>query len=310
MSFSVGTTAWSWENLLHSDVLCAQAEAAEGMGFDSFWLPENHFGARSAIPAPLMLLAAIADRTHNLKLGSTSYLLPIRHPLIAAEEVAVLDQLCGGRLILGLGRGIAGEMFRAFGIAQSDKRKLFQSHLDIMRRAWRGEPVVESEGEQPVCLSPLPVQQPSPPLWVAAFGPLALQQVADLGLPYLASPIEAMTRLEQNYQTYHRRVKEAGLTPVKTVPVMRTVYITEDDAEAARVRSVLSRAIPTSIRHKSEVVEDWAIVGGRHFARDKLSEYSERLGLSHLIVRAGISGVSDEAQLRSHQNLLEVVSGL
>jgi len=57
-------------------------------------------------------------------------------------------------------------------------------------------------------------------------------------------------------------------------------------------------------------VDEWAIVGGRQYTRDKLGEYIERMGLSHLIVRAGISGISDEAQLGSHERLLEIVSGL
>ena len=132
----VGTTAWSWEKLGPADALCAQAETAQAMGFHSFWLPENHFGKPRAIPSPLTLLAAVAGRTERIGLGCTSYLLPIRHPLLAAEEVAVLDQLCQGRLILGVGRGMSSAMFKAFGVAATDKRILFQANLEVMRRAW------------------------------------------------------------------------------------------------------------------------------------------------------------------------------
>jgi alkanesulfonate monooxygenase SsuD/methylene tetrahydromethanopterin reductase-like flavin-dependent oxidoreductase (luciferase family) len=309
-ALKIGTTAWSWDALGHADALCAQAEMAEAMGFHSFWLPENHFGHRRAIPAPLMLLAAVAARTRGIALGTTSYLLPIRHPLLAAEEVAVLDQLCGGRLILGIGRGIASGMFRAFAVPEGDKRKLFKANLDVMRRAWRGEPVAENDNGQPICLAPLPLQQPSPPLWVAALGPMALQQVAGLGLPYLASPLESLAALEANYQLYHRALRETGWPGVATIPVMRTVFVTDDSALAAQVRTSLARATPASARHQPVAVEEWAIVGDGHYTRDKLSEYIVRLGLSHLIVRAGISGISDEAQLRSHAQLLEIVATL
>jgi alkanesulfonate monooxygenase SsuD/methylene tetrahydromethanopterin reductase-like flavin-dependent oxidoreductase (luciferase family) len=130
----VGTTPWMWDALSPAEMLCAQAERAQTLGFHSFWLPENHFGATAAIPSPLMLLAAISGRAQSIRLGCTSYLLPIRHPLQAAEEVAVLDQLCGGRLILGLGRGLSGAMFKAFGVAAGDKRKLFQANLNVMRQ--------------------------------------------------------------------------------------------------------------------------------------------------------------------------------
>jgi len=93
----------------------AQAERAEALGFHSYWLPENHFEDPRAIPSPLTLLAAASGRTHKIGLATTSYLLPIRHPIQAAEEVAVLDQLCEGRLILGLGRGLQKAMFDVFG---------------------------------------------------------------------------------------------------------------------------------------------------------------------------------------------------
>jgi len=306
----VGTTVWRWDALASADVLGRQAETAEAMGFGSFWLPENHFGRRGAIPAPLLLLAAVAARTQRIRLGCTSYLLPIRHPLLAAEEVAVLDQLCEGRLILGLGRGLAGAMFKAFGVRSSDKRKLFQSNLEIMRSAWRGESLGEDGDGTPIHLAPLPLQQPSPPLWVAAFGPLALQQVAALGLPYLASPVESLATLEQNYRRYHDDVKAAGHEQVHTIPVLRTMFVTEDGVLAEQVRTALAGAMPARSQHTPLPVDDWAVVGDRHYARDRLAEYIERLALRHLIVRSGIPGISEHQQLRSHELLLHVVTTL
>jgi alkanesulfonate monooxygenase SsuD/methylene tetrahydromethanopterin reductase-like flavin-dependent oxidoreductase (luciferase family) len=307
-NLKVGTTAWSWDTLGPADSLCAQAEAAEALGFHSFWLPENHFGKRRSIPSPLMLLAAIAGRTRSIRLACTSYLLPIRDPLLAAAEVAVLDQLCGGRVILGVGRGLSADMFRIFGVAARDKRQLFQANLQTMRNAWRGEPLGVDVNGEPVCLSPLPVQQPSPPIWVAAFGPKALQQVASLGLPYLASPIEPIAILEMNYQRYHLDVAAVGLEAVQTIPVMRSVFVTDDNALADRVRDSLKAAVPASMRHDVVEVDDWAVVGDPQYARDKLGEYIERLGISHLIVRAGFLGVTNAEQLRSHEQLLEIVA--
>ncbi|CAA0123524.1 Alkanal monooxygenase alpha chain [Halioglobus japonicus] len=307
-TLAVGTTAWAWNALGSARTLCAQAEKAEALGFHSFWLPENHFGSTAAIPSPLMLLAAISGRTQTMRLGCTSYLLPIRNPLLAAEEVAVLDQLCEGRLILGLGRGLSGAMFKAFGVNTADKRKLFQANLDVMQRAWRGETLATDDKGQSICLSPLPLQRPSPPLWVAAFGPLALQQVARLGLPYLASPIESLDVLEGNYQRYHSDVAAAGHEAVSTVPVMRTVFVTEDDKQAEQVRSALATKVPASIRQQDIAVDEWAIVGGRHYIRDKLAEYVDRIALSHLIVRSGVPGIDEETQLQSHERLLDVVA--
>lgn len=306
----VGITAWTSREGWRADALSRQAEAAEAAGFHSFWLPENHFGDQRSLPSPLTLLAAAAARTERIKLATTSYLLPIRHPLLAAEEVAVLDQLSHGRVILGVGRGIQDTVFRAFELPASDKRQRFRDNLDLMCRAWRGEPVVESENGEPVHLAPLPLQRPHPPIWVAAFGPLALKQVGGLGLPYLASPIESLATLEQNYQRYHQAVDEAGQPAVSTIPVMRTVFITESGSLTREVRATLQRAVPPSMRDKAAEIEDWAVVGERCYARDKLGEYIERLGVTHLVARGGLPRVPDADQQRSQAALLEIAGDL
>ena len=284
---------------------------AEALGLHSFWLPESHFGGPRSIPSPLTLLAAIAARTQRIDLGCTSYLLPIRHALQAAEEVAVLDQLSGGRLILGLGRGLQKDMFTAFGVATKDKRHLFAAKLAVMRQAWRGESVLaatDKAGDQqshPVVLSPLPRQRPEPRLWVAAFGPLALQQVAQLGLPYLASPLETLAVLQSNYARYREHTIAAGHAIPDTVPIMRTVYVAQSAAEARAVRAQLQREL-RGRGMDADAVDDSAIIGEFGAVQDKVNEYAERLGMTHMIVRSGISGVSSDRQEESLRFLSEL----
>ena len=120
----IAVTAWKFGSGGLAQELAEQGELAEAMGFDSFWLPENHFTGAMAIPSPLMLLAAVASRTSTIKLGSTSYLLPIRNPILAAEEVAVLDRLSAGRVILGIGRGFQDAMFKTFKIPKIGRRRV------------------------------------------------------------------------------------------------------------------------------------------------------------------------------------------
>ena len=97
----IAVTAWKFGTDGLGQELAEQGEIAEAMGFDSFWLPENHFTGPTAIPSPLMLLAAISSRTSKIRLGSPSYLLPIRNPILAAEEVAVLDRVPDGQQVTG-----------------------------------------------------------------------------------------------------------------------------------------------------------------------------------------------------------------
>jgi len=280
--------------------LARQAQRAEGLGYDSFWLPENHFNAQ-AIPEPLMALAAVAAGTRRLRLGTTSLLLTLRHPLALAEQVAVLDQLSEGRVVLGVGRGYAPRLFEAFGVDVRAKRRVFEAALAQMRAAWAGEPLADDDAG--VELWPRPVQQPHPPLWVAAFGPKALSQAGRLGLPYLASPVEALDALADNYARHREAARAAGHGAIDTVPVMRSVYLTDSRREAERVRSAvaaaaLARPLPGSLT--AAPVDDWAIIGDAGLLRERVAEYRERLGMTHLLVtRLRLEGLDREAVERS-----------
>ncbi len=301
----IGVTAWKFGTAGLADELAVQGEIAEQLGFDSFWLPENHFTGPASIPAPLMLLAAIAARTSRIRLGSTSYLLPIRNPILAAEEVAVLDRLSGGRVILGIGRGFQDAMFKTFNIPTASKRQIFRDNLTRMIDAWAGKPIDQHE-DKDVILAPLPVQQPHPPLWVAAFGPLAIKQAGSLGLPYIASPVESLQSLQDNIRQHRQHALDAGLAAPDTTPVMRTVFITEQAQLERRVREALTREAAGRFRGQDAEVDDWAIVGSPAKVKEKLTEYRESLGLNYLIARGRIQGIESEQQIRSHELLMKL----
>ena len=312
MSLHIGITPWDLASAHTAHWLAEQAAYAEQLGFESFFLPENHFSGRGSVPEPLMLLAAAAARTRRIRLGTTSLLLPVRHPLQAAEQVAVLDQLSEGRVILGLGRGYQAPLYRAFDVPLAEKRRMFADALEIMLKAWRGESVVD-DGEA-VVLSPLPVQQPHPPLWVAAFGPKALAQTARLRLPYLASPMETLDTLATNYAALqslpvdgdHQTEPRSWLLQLRRdVPVMRTVFISDRPDEVAWVReqlqSVAQRVAVGALRREADVpVTDWAIIGSPDEALAQIEHYRERIGMTHLIAtRLRVPGVDATLLRRS-----------
>jgi len=304
----VGLTPWLFDDGNLSAGFADQAERAEALGFHSIFLPEHHF-TRGAVPAPLLLLAAAAARTRTLRLGTTSYLLPLRHPLHAAAEVAVLDRISEGRVILGVGRGFRKATFTAFDVPVAEKRDRFETALAAMRDAWEGKPVVATDDEPgpPAVLSPLPVQQPHPPIWLAAFGPKALAQAGRLALPYLASPMEPLPKLEENLARYREACEAAGRQPPSDVPIMRTVFVAEDVSALARVSAALesqlqalAKTSSAALRSRvaSAALEDWALVGEPAAVRDQVAALRERFGMTHLIVRAQIPGV-DPAELEA-----------
>ncbi len=282
----LGLTPWRISGQVDAHALARQAALAEGWGYQSFWLPESHFAGDAAIPDPLMLLASVAASTRTLRLATTSYLLPLRNPLQAAEQVAVLDRLSGGRVILGVGRGYQPAMFDAFEVSRKDKRRLFESCLGAMQRAWRGEAIDAESGE--VRLAPLPLQKPHPPVWVAAFGPKALAQAGGMGLPYLASPMEPLGRLRDNYRRHAEACDAADVERPEEVPIMRTLFVSEDRGLLGRIRDQLGLAagqLASSGRPGVSLdADDWAIVGEPGEVQDRVAAYVEALGMTHLIV--------------------------
>jgi len=301
----IGITPWDF-NSTTADNLCEQAVYAEQLGYDSFWLPENHFG-KQALPEPLMLLASVAGVTEKIKLATTSYLLTIKNPLQAAEQVSVLDQLSNGRVILGVGRGFAPEMLKAFNIPIEEKRKIFAWALAIIRDAWAGEKVSLDSTNEAVYVYPQPMQKPEPPIWIAAFGPKALAQAGNLGLPYLASPMESLSKLESNFLIHQEAAMSAGVEVPKIVPVMRSLFISEDSKEIKKLRENLSKQTDNSYQNKGETVDDWAILGSANEVADKIELFVERVGLTHLIAtRLRIPGITKKSLRQSVAHLAQL----
>ena len=304
----LGLTPWNFTQLDASS-LCSQAQFAEQCGYQSLWLPENHFGEQ-ALPDPLTLLASVAGVTSTIKLATTSYLLTLRNPLQAAEQVAVLDQLCGGRLILGVGRGYAPEMLRAFHVPPKEKRRIFAWTLELMRAAWAGQPEsLDGDAEHAVSVYPRPLQQPHPPVWIAAFGPKALTQAGTFGLPYLSSPMESLQTLLANYDTHRTACAAAALSPPAEVPVMRTVFVSRDPHQLRTLREKVVAVTDNSRLQDGETLDDWAIIGEPNEVYDRLASYVEQLGMTHLIsTRLRVKGLHAEVAQASVALLAEVLS--
>jgi|TARA_B100000768_G_scaffold177124_1_gene190838 alkanesulfonate monooxygenase SsuD/methylene tetrahydromethanopterin reductase-like flavin-dependent oxidoreductase (luciferase family) len=306
----LGLTPWNFHDMSAAS-LCDQAQFAEAQGYQSIWVPENHFGPQ-AIPDPLMLLASIAGATQSIRLGTTSFLLTLRNPLQAAEQVVVLDRLSGGRLMLGVGRGYAPEMLRAYHVPVAQKRKIFAWTLDLMKRAWMGEAITLDENpDNAVEVHPRPIQQPHPPIWVAAFGPKALAQAGRLGLPYLSSPMESMSTLEQNYAQHRFAAEEEGVAKPSDVPLMRTVFVSKEVRQIEKLRQLMLEQSENSRLGEGETLDDWTIIGEPSYVRERVDEYRQRLGMTHLIAtRIRVAGL-EEVELRGSVALLaETLGGL
>jgi len=280
------------------------SELADALDFDSLWLPENHFRP-GATASPLLTLAMVAARTRKLRLATTSILIPVHDPWRVAAEVATLDQLSGGRVIFGVGRGFERLLFQTFGVNPKEKRDRFEWALDAILAAWAGP----APGFPPDL--PLPVQRPHPPIVVAAFGPKGLRQAARRGLPYLASPLERLDILVENYQRYREDLPESTNIGALEVPVMRTGHVAGSRAEAERARGaaasefsdVAARVGKTLAAKAAGAADDRVVVGEVSEFVDRLETYREALGMDLLVLRPA-PGTEHRERLASLERLV------
>jgi alkanesulfonate monooxygenase SsuD/methylene tetrahydromethanopterin reductase-like flavin-dependent oxidoreductase (luciferase family) len=278
----------------------ALAEWADAAGVDSIWLPEGHFRP-GATAAPLLALAALAARTRRIRLGTTSLLISVHDPRRVAAEVAALDQLSGGRVILGVGRGFDPLLFDAFGLNPRQKRDRFDAALDAILAAWSGGAVTSR-----------PLQRPHPPLVVAAFGSKGLAQAARRGLPYLASPIESLDALAANH-ALHRAQLPPGVDPGAVgVPVMRTVHVTDDPDEARRTARALEEEFGRIAARAGAVARraagpSAAIIGDPAAVARSIAAYRDRIGMDLLVVRPP-PGLDGEGRRASLERLLALAA--
>ena len=204
----------------YPEALTRIAQAAETAGFDSLWAGEHHVLATSSstIPAtsrylnPLVALTFAAAHTRTIRLGTGILLLPQHQPLILAKELASLDVLSGGRLIVGIGVGWAEAEFEALGVPFHERGARADEYLAAMRAIWSEEaPAYHGRyvSFQGVQAFPHPVQQPSPPIVVGGRAPGVLRRTVEqangwygfaLDLDETASLLAQLREASERYQ--------------------------------------------------------------------------------------------------------------
>ena len=143
---AIWSTTTPRENSTHAEMFrrqLAEVELAEQIGIDQIWFFEHHLQPTAPVPSPNLLIAAAARTTRHIRFASMVNILPFRHPLLVAEEAAMLDNLTGGRFDMGLGRGLRPPEFEAFGVDQQQSRDMFVESFEMIRRIWSDEIFVE-----------------------------------------------------------------------------------------------------------------------------------------------------------------------
>ena len=167
-----------WNDLY--EAFLKQIERAEELGFDQVWLTEHHFAEDGYLPSLFPVGAAIAARTHRLRIGTNALLAALHHPLRVAEDAAIVDILSNGRLDLGLTLGFRQIEFEQYGLDTSISNRIhrLQEVVNTLKHAY-------SRQTLPAPVSPPPIQTPHPPLYLGANSKMAFRALAPLGLPLI-----------------------------------------------------------------------------------------------------------------------------
>ena len=200
----------------------------ESVGFAGAWIPEHHLAEDGYIPAPNLILAAIAARTSTIRLGTAVALAPLYDPVRFAEECAVLDILSNGRLDVALAIGYRKREYAALGVPFGTRGKRFDEFLQIVRALWAGE-TVSFAGEhyrvEGARIMP-PAPQRTIPLYVGGFADKALDRVARHADGYYGN--------EEVYDRYAAKLPAYGKDPangrIRIPDLFLTVARDPDDA--------------------------------------------------------------------------------
>ena len=208
---------------------------AETLGFDGIFLGEHHFTAYNLLPSPNVMLGALAAKTSRLRLGVMINVVPFHQPLRLAEEGAMLDVLSGGRLEFGVGRGIDYQEVVKLGVDYDELRPRLEEGMGLILKAWT-KPEFQHEGAYyrigRASIYPRPLQQPHPPVWVAADSPATIAWAAENGFA-MASLFVPTSELSERLGRYTTLARDAGYAHTGShFMVVRNAYVAPTDAEA------------------------------------------------------------------------------
>jgi probable F420-dependent oxidoreductase len=247
--------------LAHAEAMLAIAERAEALGFAALWTSDHLVlpvesstyypympgrqvrpDARHAFVDPLIALAGIATRTRRIRLGVSVYLAALRHPIVAAKLVASLDQLSGGRVLLGIGAGWIPEEYETLGIEFAERGRVLDEHIECMRKLW-AEPSPRHRGDRyafdNIGFEPKPVAN-TVPIWIGGNSAPARRRAARAGDGWHVIDV-ALPELERGIAALSDECRSCGRDPAElTVSMRAQVAITESPlSEGERIAPLL-----------------------------------------------------------------------
>lgn len=275
---------------------------AEDLGFEGIFFSEHHFGAAYS-PSPNLLIVHTATRTKKLRLGVMGMTLPYHQPWRVAGEIGMLDHLTGGRLEIGTAAGIPNEMAQ-IGLGVDEARARNDEALEIIDAALRS-PVISHHGKywnfDNLRIVPRPLQQPSPPVWVAVISTSSARQAARRGAK-ICTGFHPNAKVKEIFDAYRDEAAKLGRPAgPEQFALRRQVTIGDDEAEANRSSAAQKQqsavrlaadprvkmegrvALDTPTAHAFSVGDEEFISGRPNNVADEIVRQCQEVGAGHFL---------------------------
>lgn len=221
-----------------------QCQWADGLGFETVYLAEHHGAEDGYCPAPMTLGAAIAGGTEKIAIHFSALCITMHHPLRLAEDLAVLDLIAGpGRVLITAGMGYRPLEFEMFGVDYPNRAEVYESTLEVLRRAWTGEEF-EFEGRT-VRVTPRPGTPDGPTIFIGGNAKPSARRAARLGLGYRPASREL-------YEYFQQQCVELGRPAPEPFPEHGPafLFVTEDPERSLQ-------QIGPHLEHASNLYAQW-----------------------------------------------------
>jgi len=268
------------------------AEMAEPLGFDSVWGVEHHFDDYTMCPDVVQFLTYMAGRTKTAKLGSMVVVLPWHDPIRVAEQISMLDHVSNGRMIFGMGRGLARIEYEGFRLDMNEGRNLFVEHAELIMKAletgiMEGGRMIRQPARE---VRPFPFKSFKGRTYAAAVSPESMPIMAKLGVGLLVIPQKPWDAVKADFEVYHRVWKEVnGATPPPKPLSGGFVFVDENkDRAEEQAMKWLSGNYKTVIKHYEMTSEKFGTA----------KSYESYRAVNKFIAKHGIDGAANDfAQL-------------
>ncbi|GAA4491470.1 LLM class flavin-dependent oxidoreductase [Rhodococcus olei] len=287
------------------------ARDLERWGYDSVFFTEHHGSSTNEVASPLVVGAAVAAVTEQIRIGSVVAIPAFYHPVRLAEDVSTLDNLSAGRVTLGLGMGYRPSEFEGFGINPQEKLSRFIESQEIVRKALSGRPF-DFTGKRyqlrNVVISPPPIQR-GLPVWVGAQRRPGLERAGRLGLavPLSGAPLTIAIRQRA---IYDGALSAAGFSPgVVEYPVIRECFCAATDEEAWKIADPYITEQSAEYARHNQVIDtvagdlpfdpDRMLIGSPATLVREFRRHHRRLPCDHWILRMHFPGMPLAVMRRS-----------